>query len=203
MMSTSRRAPLTSASSTIRARRGSRGRMAILRPYAVSRLRGSLRSEPRSAGGSMAWSSSKSLIPSAIWRESGGSRKGKRAMSPSPRDVICRITEARLVRRISGSVNSGRASKSSCEYSRMQIPSATRPQRPARWLALAREMGSIGRRCTLVRWLYREMRAVPASTTYRMPGTVREVSATFVARTTRRPVCWPKTRCCSAADRRA
>ena len=55
------------------------------------------------------------------------------------------MTDARLVRRISGSVNSDRASKPSWEYSRMQIPAATRPQHPARWLALALEMGSIGR----------------------------------------------------------
>jgi hypothetical protein len=48
-------------------------------------------------------------------------------------------------------------------------------------------MGSIGSRCTFVRRLYREIRAVPGSTTYRMPGTVSDVSATLVARTTRRP----------------
>ena len=47
------------------------------------------------------------------------------------------------------------------------------------------------------------MRAVPGSTTYLMPGTVSEVSATLVASTTRRPVCAAKTRCCSAADSRA
>src|SRR5450759_1892269 len=94
MMSTSRNAPFASASTTIRAMRGSRGSWAILRPYAVRRLRGSA---TRSAG-TIAWSSSRSLTPSAIWRESGGSRKGKLAMSPSPREVIWRITEARLVR---------------------------------------------------------------------------------------------------------
>ncbi len=33
----------------------------------------------------------------------------------------------------------------------MQMPSATRPQRPLRWLALACEIGSIGSRWTLVR----------------------------------------------------
>ena len=47
------------------------------------------------------------------------------------------------------------------------------------------------------------MRAVPASTTYRMPGTVSEVSATLVANTIRRPVARPKTLCCSAAESRA
>jgi hypothetical protein len=61
------------------------------------------------------------------------------------------MTEARFVRWISGSVYSGREWKSSAEYSRMQMPSATRPQRPLRWLALAWEMGSMGRRWTLVR----------------------------------------------------
>ena len=37
------------------------------------------------------------------------------------------------------------------EYIRMQMPSATRPQRPLRWFALACETGSIGSRCTFVR----------------------------------------------------
>ncbi|CAB4695128.1 unannotated protein [freshwater metagenome] len=69
------------------------------------------------------------------------------------------------------------------------MPGATRPQRPARWFADACDTGSMGRRCTLRRLLYREMRAVPASMTYRTPGTVMEVSATFVDRITRRPVC--------------
>ena len=44
---------------------------------------------------------------------------------------------------------------------------------------------------------------MPGSTTYLMPGTVSEVSATLVASTIRRPVCGWKTRCCSAADSRA
>ena len=86
-------------------------------------------------------------------RLSGSSMNGNAAMSPRPIEVICRMTDARLVRRISGSVNSGRFSKSSSEYSRMQMPSLVRPQRPLRWLALACETGSIGRCWTLVRWL--------------------------------------------------
>lgn len=104
-------------------------------------------------------------MPSRIARESGGSTKGNFSMSPRPSAVICRMTAARLVRRISGSVNSGRDWKSSSEYSRMQIPSATRPQRPDRWRAEACEIGSIGSRCTFVRIEYREIRAVPGSTT--------------------------------------
>src|SRR5674476_666184 len=83
------------------------------------------------------------------------------------------------------------------------MPSATRPQRPARWLAEAWLTGSIGSRCTLVALDQREIRAVPGSTTYRTPGTVSEVSATLVARMTRRVVCRANTRCCSADDSRA
>jgi hypothetical protein len=86
-------------------------------------------------------------------------------MSPRPSAAICRITEDSEVRRISGSVNSGRLSKSRLEYSRIATPSATRPERPERWAALACETGSIGRRWTLVRVEYREMRAVPGSMT--------------------------------------
>ncbi len=86
-------------------------------------------------------------------RASGGSMNGNFGTSPRPIAAICRMTEARLVRRISGSVNSGRAWKSSSEYSRMQMPSAVRPQRPWRWLAEACEIGSMGSRCTLVRRL--------------------------------------------------
>ena len=44
---------------------------------------------------------------------------------------------------------------------------------------------------------------MPGSTTYRIPGTVSEVSATLVASTTRRPRCGWNTRYCSAADSRA
>ena len=73
--------------------------------------------------------------PSLMPRESGGVRNGNAAMSPSPSEIICRMTAARFVRRISGSVNSGRFSKSSSEYSRMAMPSLVRPERPERWFA--------------------------------------------------------------------
>ena len=139
-------------------------------------------------------------MPSVICFVSGGSRNGKFCTSPRPSAAIRRITDASDVRAISGSVNSGRASKSLSEYSRMQMPSATRPQRPARWPADAREIFSMGNRCTLVRDEYREIRAVPGSMTYRIPGTVSEVSATFVASTMRRRPLGAKTRCWSAID---
>ena len=45
------------------------------------------------------------------------------------------------------------------------MPGATRPQRPARWSADARDIRSIGSRWTFSRRLYRETRAAPASTT--------------------------------------
>jgi hypothetical protein len=50
-------------------------------------------------------------------------------------------------------------------YSRIAMPGPSRPQRPDRWRAEAWLTGSIGSRCTLVRRLYREMRAVPGSIT--------------------------------------
>ncbi len=82
------------------------------------------------------------------------------------------------------------------------MPGPSRPQRPERWRAEAWLTGSIGSRWTFVRRLYREIRAVPGSITYRMPGTVSDVSATLVASTIRRPVCGANTRCCSAAESR-
>ncbi len=98
--------PLRSPSSTIRASRGSTGSWASRRPSGVSRFAGSV------SAGSSAPSSCSRLTPSVTLRRSGGSMNGNAAMSPSPIAVICRMTEARLVRRISGSVNSGRESKS-------------------------------------------------------------------------------------------
>ncbi len=50
----------------------------------------------------------------------------------TPIEDICSSTDANEVRRISGSVNSGRDSKSSCEYRRMHMPGLVRPARPAR-----------------------------------------------------------------------
>ena len=100
------------ASSTIRPIRGSTGSWASLRPRFVSFL-------PVS---SSAPSSCSSMTPSRTWRRSGGSRNGKSSMSPRSIDAICRITAARLVRRISGSVKRGRSSKSSSENSRIAMP---------------------------------------------------------------------------------
>jgi hypothetical protein len=62
-----------------------------------------------------------------------------------------RITPASDERRISGSVKRGRPAKSFSSYSRMQMPLATRPQRPARWLAAAWLIGSTCSCSTLLR----------------------------------------------------
>ena len=75
--------------------------------------------------GSSAPSSSQQLdAVGDLARGPAGRRTGRRRRRRGPSAVICRMTEARLVRRISGSVNSGRARESSSEYSRMQMPSA-------------------------------------------------------------------------------
>src|SRR5690606_39884986 len=61
------------------------------------------------------------LFPyTTLFRSSGGSIKSKSSSEPKPRLCICKITDARLVRLISGSVNSGRLRKSSSEYRRIQ-----------------------------------------------------------------------------------
>ena len=128
-----------------RASRMSRGIRAMFRPSLVS-LRRVSPSPARRAP-----TSSSKARPSRMLRESGGSRKGKDSISPKSRAAICKITEASPVRWISGSVNSGRELRSSSEYRRMQTPGPSLPHLPARWSADAREIGSIGRRCTLVR----------------------------------------------------
>lgn len=158
MTKTSARLPCLAPSRSIRPSRGSNGTRASWCPIFVRR-------EASRCPGLRAPSSSRSRIPSLIRERSGASTKGKSVMAPSLAWAIWRMTAAKLVRRISGSVNSGRDSKLVWEYSRMQMPGATRPHRPARWLALAWETGSIGRRWTLVRTEYREIRAVPGSMT--------------------------------------
>ena len=87
---------------SMRANRGSIGRRAISRPREVSRRDG------ETARSSLSRSNA-AFTP----RLSGFVRNGKSSMSPKPRASICRITDASEVRRISGSVYSGRERKSS------------------------------------------------------------------------------------------
>ena len=105
MIMTSRATLRRPPSTIIRASRGSIGSCASARPVSVSRA-------PSSAPSSVS-----SWTPSRTARVSGGSTNGKSPISSgvaaTPTAIICRITEAEDVRRISGSVYSGRASKSS------------------------------------------------------------------------------------------
>ncbi|MNY47057.1 hypothetical protein D3C86_1822940 [compost metagenome] len=77
---------------------------------------------------------------------------GNDSMSVSRSAFMRKITAASDERRISGSVKRARAMKSDSSYRRMQTPSATRPHRPARWLAAACETGSICNCSTLLRY---------------------------------------------------
>ncbi len=121
MTSISRTHPFCAASMIIRPIRGSTGSSASFRPTSLSRWRP--RRCPFServpailcSGDAVAKapSSSSNRTPSATLRSSGGSTNGKSAISPRSSAAIRKMTDARLVRRISGSVNSGRAAKSS------------------------------------------------------------------------------------------
>jgi hypothetical protein len=71
------------------------------------------------------------LIPVGDRPGAGGSTNGNASAAPSSSAAIRRITAASDERRISGSVNFGRA-RNRPHRSRTQMPSATRPQRPAR-----------------------------------------------------------------------
>ena len=153
-MMMSSRQPSSSACTIIRPSRGSTGSRARRLPTSVTRRASG--SDP--LPGRSAPTSSRIAIPAATARRSGGSRKGKSAISPRPSVAICRRTLARLVRRISGSVNAGRDPRSDSSYSRMQMPGPRRPHLPARCAALACEIGSMGRRCTLRRVEKRDMR---------------------------------------------
>ena len=73
-------------------------------------------------------------------------------MSASFSAFIRRMTPASDERSTSGSVKRGRFANSSSPYSRMQTPSATRPQRPARWFAAACDTGSTCSCSTLLRY---------------------------------------------------
>ena len=83
----------------------------------------------------------------------GASKNGNSATSPRCRDFMRKITPAKELRRISGSVKAGRVVRSFSSYKRMHTPSATRPQRPLRWLAAAWLMGSMSNCSTLLRKL--------------------------------------------------
>ena len=109
MTMTSLSTPSRCASTSMRAMRGSTGMRARSCPIVVSFGR------PPSSVSWSAESSCKTINPSRIALGSGGWTKGNFSIAPKRRETICKITLARFVRRISGSVNSGRDSKSSSE----------------------------------------------------------------------------------------
>ena len=121
MMSTSASDPFSFAAKSIRATFGSTGSLANARPISVKRSRSS-----------KAFNSFSNEIPSTIARLGGACTKGKARTSPNLKAFIRKIAAAKFVRMISESVKAGRRAKSSSLYKRMQIPLATRPQRPER-----------------------------------------------------------------------
>ena len=102
--STSPTTPCRSASSTMRARRGSAGIRASRRPILVRRT---WSRDAAAVEGSQLLEEQDPVLDAAARR--AARRTGRRRCRPRPRAAIWRMTEARLVRRISGSVNSGRA----------------------------------------------------------------------------------------------
>ena len=134
------KALLSAAAKIMRPSRGSVGRLANCEPSLV-----------KFCVSLIAPSSCNKAYPSAMARGLGASINGKCSISASRSDFMRKITAARDERKISGSVNAGRRVKSSSSYSRTHTPAATRPQRPARWLAAAWLMGSTSSCSTLLR----------------------------------------------------
>ena len=102
MMRSSERLPNSLPANNMRASFGSTGRRESSRPIFVS-----------SPSGVSARSSCRIEIPSAIARGGGAWRKGNSRMSPSLSALARKMTAARFVRKISGSVKAGRRAKSS------------------------------------------------------------------------------------------
>ncbi len=158
------------------ARRGWVGRSSIAAPRAVRR--------PPASSASSRVSRSRAS-PSA--RAGGGSSHG-RASGSAPHCATSSSVGARSASRISGGRRSRRAAWVRSLHRRYAVPGATRPARPARWVAASRVTRSVTRRLRPVAGSVRATRASPPSTTTRTPSMVRLVSAMFVASTTfRRP----------------
>ena len=102
---------------------------------------------------------------------------------------------------MAGGAWGGRAACSAFDQSRIATPGPRRPARPARWSADARLQLIVCRPLIPVRGSSRAVRSSPLSTTAVMPSTVREVSAMFVARTTRRSARATRAASCSADGR--
>ncbi len=113
----------------------------------------------------------------------GGSRKRSCERSRAPQSDAASTVAESSERMISGGVSG--ASGSLGSQHRMQSPGPRRPARPRLWSAAAALTRSVMSLFMPLRGWKRAMRAQPESTTARTPGTVRLVSATFVASTMR------------------
>lgn len=103
---------------------------------------------------------------------------------------------------ISGAGNRGRRASSASVQQRYTTPGASRPARPARCRAAAREARTVVSALSPRAWSTLGSRARPASTTTRTPGTVSDDSATEVASTTLRRAPGASTASCTAAGAR-
>ncbi len=106
--------------------------------------------------------------------------------SGSPQHAACSANAVRSATAISGEGRRGAVRPRPSTSSGRRVPGASRPARPARWWAAARDTRTVVSVPRPRAWSVRGSRARPQSTTTRTPGTVRLDSATEVASTTRR-----------------
>ena len=164
-----------SAASIIADNLGCAPSRAIRRPNSV--IRSAVSSAPRSRS---------RATPAASVPDGGGSRNASCA-GGVPQAAQSRAKPDSSASNISGRSKGGRPRCSAVLQRRMAMPGASRPARPARCSAAAREMRMVARCIRPVDGSRRGARRQPPSTTMRTPGTVSEVSAIEVASTTRRP----------------
>ena len=120
---------------------------------------------------------------------SGGCvRKAIWLASRVPQSASSSASGARSAASISAGGWAGRAPSAAFVHIRKQVPGATRPARPRRWSASARDTGSVTSRLIPDPGSNRARRARPQSTTTRMSSIVSDVSAIDVASTSLRPV---------------
>ena len=117
---------------------------------------------------------------------SGGVSKNDNCDSGVPQAAISNTGPHKSAWVISAGKCARRVESSIRLHKRYATPSFTRPARPLRCSALARDDVTVTSSVNPVRESRRGVRARPASTTMCTPSTVRDVSAISVLRTTRR-----------------
>ena len=133
---------------------------------------------------SIAPSSPSSAFAAAKDPDGGRSWNG-RSEGGVPQAAQSNAREDNSASKISGRSKAGMPRCRAGDQRRIATPEASRPERPARWSAAAREMRRVVSRVSPVAGSRRGARRQPPSTTIRTPGTVSEVSAIEVAKTTR------------------